>query len=959
MSNKNDNLSDVRKCAIAGQTFKNFLKKYEVSKNETKTHYAFGEPWGSFNIPDEAENEFFDVYCNGLQNGVQMHMIEKPKEVGPLLVDIDFHYNQQNVDERIYKQDDVTYIIGNINKLIMNYYKWTEKNLFAFVFEKNKPTIKKDDDGDIIDYKDGFHLVYPYIGVSEKMRYLILHELKQKVEKENGFGHIDFTNTYTEVFDMGIIRNNGWLMYGSMKDKGQPYFLTHIYSYTFDEKNIKEYKHRELVRILSNRKYKDNEEQTLKETINTKELDAKIDNVLKIYGVRKEGVKSKKNTVNNSIINNKFKDDDIMDDQNDDNDIDIDCLTDVSGDEDGSDISDSDSEVEYGDAEVESIRKEILKNRKQNTKLEKEYNLLKDINLAKKLVEVLSVKRATEYNDWIRVGWALHNISPTLLPTYKSFSKKAGAKYDEKGCDKVWTRARDDGLGISSLRCWAKLDNFKKYSYIISSSVYELLKEAETGTEFDISKVVFELYKDQYKCTSLTHDTWYEFQEHRWVPIDKGYTLNQKLSEEVTKEFALLNSRHMKKIGRQDESVSGGDLMTGSNVMKIMLKLKTGFKDKIMKECQRRFYDPKFEEKLDSNRHLIGFNNGIYDLELGCFRPGSPDDYVSFTVGYDYEEYGNDHEYIKELDKFFSSVQREKDMKEYILKLMASYLDGFTKSEQFVIWTGSGGNGKSKAVELFQLAFGEYCEVVPITLLTQKRKGSSQASPEVAKLRGKRFVVFQEPENTDEIQVGYMKELTGGDWIYARPLFKDPIRFKPQFKLLLTCNKLPYIPSTDGGTWRRLRVSPWESEFVDDPKKPNQFKKDYDLTEKLNTWKKAFLWYLLKVWYPRFKKEGLKEPAKVTQFTNNYKKDSDIFFEFLDNSVEFTKNDTHCIDHSELYASMKYWYNDAYTGRCPYNKKQLVKYLNDNNYSVKDGFLYGARFKMDNKDVKQQNELDD
>ena len=511
------------------------------------------------------------------------------------------------------------------------------------------------------------------------------------------------------------------------------------------------------------------------------------------------------------------------------------------------------------------------------------------------------------------------------------------------------------------MRCWAKLDNFKKYSDIISDSVYELLKEAETGTEFDISKVVFELYKDQYKCTSLTHDTWYEFQEHRWVIIDKGYTLNEKLSEEVTKEFALLNSKHMKKIGKQDGSVSTNDLVSGNKFTKIMLKLKTGFKDKIMKECQRRFYDPKFEEKLDSNRHLIGFDNGIYDLQAGCFRPGSPDDYVSFTVGYNYEEYTTNHEYVKEIDNFFASVQREKDMKEYILKLMASYLDGFTNSEQFVLWTGSGGNGKSKAVELFQLAFGEYCEVVPITLLTQKRKGSSQASPEVAKLRGKRFVVFQEPENTDEIQVGYMKELTGGDWIYARPLFKDPIRFKPQFKLLLTCNKLPHISSTDGGTWRRLRVSPWESEFVDkpDPKRPNQFKKDYELTDKLNKWKKAFLWYLLKVWYPKFKTETLTEPDKVKQFTNNYKKDSDVFFEFLDNSVDFTKNENHCEDLNTLYPAMKYWYSDAYSNRCPFNKKDLAKYLSANNYNFKDGFLYGVRFKSDNKDAKKQNELDE
>ena len=619
---------------------------------------------------------------------------------------------------------------------------------------------------------------------------------------------------------------------------------------------------------------------------------------------------------------------------------------------------DSDNEEEYMDDD-KSIRTEILNRRKEQNKLQNKKAKVKDIVLAKQLVKILSNNRATTYHDWIKVGWALHNVSEKMLPVFKEFSKRAGKGYNEKSCDQVWEKAKNRGLTIASLRHWAKHDSPDKYEELLTDSINELLVEAESGTEYDVAKVVYEIYKDQYKCTAIGNNIWYEFQEHRWKEVEGAYTLSTKISEELTKEFALLNTLYMKQMAIHKGQENDGQLKRANNVMKIMMNLrKSGFKDRVIKECRNMFYDPAFEEKLDSNRDLIGFDNGVYDLLAGEFREGCPDDYVCLTVGFDYEEYKEDNEAIRGIKDFFSKVMTEKDMREYILTLLASYLDGYTKNEQFVLWTGTGGNGKSKAVELFQMAFGDYCVVLPVTLLTRKRGGAGQATPELADKRGKRFIVFQEPEGTDEIQVGYMKELTGGDWIYARPLFKDPIRYKPQFKLLLTCNKLPFIPSTDGGTWRRLRVSPWESEFCDEPKLPHQFMKDRDLAEKFEDWKKPFMWYLINEYYPKYQKNGLKEPAKVTQFTNKYKKQSDLFFEFLDSNVTFTKDNKQFESHDVLYAALKYWYNESYAGKCPYAKKDLFEYLSNNNYKVDKSYMYGVKFKNDgsNDPVNQLDE---
>ena len=59
-----------------------------------------------------------------------------------------------------------------------------------------------------------------------------------------------------------------------------------------------------------------------------------------------------------------------------------------------------------------------------------------------------------------------------------------------------------------------------------------------------------------------------------------------------------------------------------------------------------------------------------------------------------------------------------------------------------------------------------------------------------------------------------MKELTGNDKIIARALFKEPVEFIPQFKMLLMCNDLPNVASNDDGTWRSMEVVDFISRFV-------------------------------------------------------------------------------------------------------------------------------------------------
>ena len=113
---------------------------------------------------------------------------------------------------------------------------------------------------------------------------------------------------------------------------------------------------------------------------------------------------------------------------------------------------------------------------------------------------------------------------------------------------------------------------------------------------------------------------------------------------------------------------------------------------------------------------------------------------------------------------------------------------------------------------LFMLTVFE-AAVVPIALFTQKRAGSGSAAPEVIRLKGRRFVTMQEPDEKVALNTGLMKLVSSGEKMYARDLFKSGCEFEVQAKFHLACNDKPEINSTDGGTWRRLMVINFVSKF--------------------------------------------------------------------------------------------------------------------------------------------------
>ena len=109
----------------------------------------------------------------------------------------------------------------------------------------------------------------------------------------------------------------------------------------------------------------------------------------------------------------------------------------------------------------------------------------------------------------------------------------------------------------------------------------------------------------------------------------------------------------------------------------------------MLNQCSIFFQKDKadFTDLFDTNKYLLGFTNGVYDLENNVFRPGMPEDLISINTGYEYTHIVNE-EIRKDIMNFQYSLFRNPEVSEYLIKLDAYNLSGNKYLEEFWVHTG-------------------------------------------------------------------------------------------------------------------------------------------------------------------------------------------------------------------------------------------------------------------------------
>ncbi|KAJ3085604.1 hypothetical protein HK102_013997 [Quaeritorhiza haematococci] len=348
-----------------------------------------------------------------------------------------------------------------------------------------------------------------------------------------------------------------------------------------------------------------------------------------------------------------------------------------------------------------------------------------------------------------------------------------------------------------------------------------------------------------------------------------------------------------------------------NQIFKVKNNVKTNaFIDRVIRRTCARLFSKGYKDlvrNLDKNKDLLAFNNRVYDLNKGEFREGRADDYISKSVGYDYVPGCKDHR--AELDDFFAKLFPDKELRDYVLRYLASCLSGNTRDQMIFFGYGSGRNSKSKLLALMKESLGpDYASTMDKgVVIGQQRPDANAVTHALNMLKGKRLAYISETVEGSKINESAFKAMSGEDCMFSRELYKQGQEIKPEFKLFMVCNHLPKFNAADEAMVRRIAVIPFQSKFVH-PKemngRPNVFPIDTSLDDaKMRSWRSTFMSMLLEQ-YPEYQRRGITDkPTLVTAMTSGYLTENDAAKAFLQIECETVsvEDNTHWIQPRDFY----------------------------------------------------------
>lgn len=425
-----------------------------------------------------------------------------------------------------------------------------------------------------------------------------------------------------------------------------------------------------------------------------------------------------------------------------------------------------------------------------------------------------------------------------------------------------------------------------------------------------------DIYKNQCRYNITTKD-WYTYDGKKWEE-DKGNTNVSRYAKQLYDKLLIYSLTLENKHNINEYS-------------KYILKLGSLRNRKNMIEDAKDKY-PISNEELDKDTYLFNCQNGTFNLRTFKLQNHNPSDLISKISNVVYNPNSESKVFYNFLIEIF---ENDIEKIEYLQKILGYTLTGNSNQEEFYIFYGpSTRNGKSTCIEaiinMLGGTNGYAITISPDSLATKQFLDGRQASGDIARLKGYRFVNASEPQQNMSINASLLKTLTGRDTITAREIYHESFEFKPSFKLYINTNYLPVIYDNTLFTSNRIRVIKFNKHFTDAEQNKN-LKEELCSQEVVN---EIFNWCIEGL--KKFNTIGAIPPKSVINDTKEYQLSNDKLEIFISECLEKSEKNSKA---SEIYEIYKNWLSK--NGYPIETKQQFFSHLRTKNIFSAQGTVNG------------------
>lgn len=199
---------------------------------------------------------------------------------------------------------------------------------------------------------------------------------------------------------------------------------------------------------------------------------------------------------------------------------------------------------------------------------------------------------------------------------------------------------------------------------------------------------------------------------------------------------------------------------------------------------------------------LLTVENGLLNVDSGELLPHSADWFSTACLPYRYDPAARPDGVVDRCLRVWFGDDSE--LRAVFQEWCGYCLAHDTGEQAFLAMIGDGGNGKSAALAMLSALLGgrENVSYVGWEAFAERFK--------LAGMLGKLVNISGDVGELTKADEGRLKEYVGGTPMTFEHKGKTPFEAIPTARLILACNRVPYINDKTDGTWRRMLVLPFD-----------------------------------------------------------------------------------------------------------------------------------------------------